>query len=271
MKIKGKNVLITGAAGGIGKALAMEFAWRGADVFLSDINESGLHKICSHIETMGRQCHIRQTDITQKDQVKEMIDDAIRRMGHVDILINNAGVTVIGELKDVSLDDWEWIMGVNLWGPIYGIHHILPHMVERRQGHIVNMGSMGGLTAVPANGTYNVTKFGLTGLSEALRAEMLKHNIRVTLICPGFLSSSDAFEKRGRIRGFTKFEPGSLVKGKVMPVTKAAARFADAVENDQFLVTTGFIGQVYYGIKRFFPWFYHRMGAKMAMDLEKWR
>lgn len=105
MRIKGKNVLITGAAGGIGKALAMEFAVRGANLFLSDINESGLQKLCIQIEAIERQCYFKQTDITQKDQVKEMTDDAIRRMGHVDILINNAGVTVIGEIKDVSLDD----------------------------------------------------------------------------------------------------------------------------------------------------------------------
>ncbi len=91
------------------------------------------------------------------------------------------------------------------------------------------------------------------------------------MICPGFLSSGEAFEKQGRIRGFNKFTPGAFAKGNVMPVEKAAARFADAVEKDQFLVTTGFIGPIYYSIKRFFPWLYYRMGVKIAKDLEKWR
>jgi NADP-dependent 3-hydroxy acid dehydrogenase YdfG len=95
MEIRGKKVLITGAAGGIGKALAMELADRGAELFLSDINDTSLHQIRHHIESMGRKCHITQTDISQKDRVKEMIDDAVDRMGHVDILINNAGVTII--------------------------------------------------------------------------------------------------------------------------------------------------------------------------------
>jgi len=270
MKIRGKKVLITGAAGGIGKALAMELAARGADLFLSDVNDTGLHPIRHQIESLGRTCHIAQTDISRKDRVKEMIDDAVDRMGQVDILINNAGVTIIGEIRHVPLEDWEWIMGVNLWGPIYTVHYILPHMLERQQGHIVNMGSMGGLTAVPANGTYNVTKFGLAGFSEVLRAELKKHNIRVTLICPGFLSSGEEFEKRGRVRGFKKFKPGAFAKGGSMSVDKAAKRFADAIEKDQFLVTTGIIGPFYYGIKRIFPWLYYRIGEKIAVDLEKW-
>lgn len=271
MEIKGKTILITGAAGGIGKALAMELAARGGDLFLSDINDAGLRQIRHQIESLGRKCHITQTDISQRVRVKEMIDDAVDRMGHVDILINNAGVTIIGEIRDVPLEDWEWIMGVNLWGPIFTVHYILPHMMERQQGHIVNMGSMGGLTAVPANGTYNVTKFGLTGFSEVLRAELQKHNIRVTLICPGFTSSSTEFEKRGRVRGFKNFKPGAFAKGGVMAVDKAAKRFADAIEKDQFLVTTGIVGPLYFGIKRIFPWLYHRIGERMAADLEKWR
>jgi len=271
MKVKGKKILITGAAGGIGKEMAMEFARRGADLFLSDINEAGLRQIRDQIESIGRKCYIARTDITRKDQVKEMIDDAMDQMEHVDVLVNNAGVTVISEIKDALLEDWEWIVGINLWGPIYGVHYILPHMIKRQQGHIVNMGSMGGLTALPANGSYNVTKFGITGFSEVLRAELKKHHINVTLICPGFLSCGEDFEKHGRVRGFKKFKPGAFAKGGVMPVTKAASRFVGAIEKEKFMVTTGFIGYLYYGIKRFFPWLYYRISEKMATDLEKWR
>jgi NADP-dependent 3-hydroxy acid dehydrogenase YdfG len=265
MRISGANVLITGGAGGIGKAMALEFARQGADLFLSDTNEEGLQPIRGEIESLGRQCHLARTDVSRKEQVKEMIDAAVEQMGHVDILVNNAGVTVISEIKDEPLEDWEWIVGINLWGQIYGVHYILP------QGHIVNMGSMCGLNAVPANGSYCVTKFGITALSETLRAELSKHNIRVTLICPGFLSCGEDFESRGRIRGLSKFKPGGFAKGGVMSVEKAAARFVRGVEKDQFLVTTGLIGPVFNKIKSLFPWLYHKVGEGMAADLEKWR
>ena len=220
---------------------------------------------------MGNQCHMVHADISQKDQVKEMIDLAIDRMGHVDILVNNAGVTVISEVKDELIEDWEWIIGINLWGPIYGVHYMLPHMLERKQGHIVNMASIGGLTAVPGNGSYNVSKFGIVGFSEVLRAELKKYNVAVTLICPGFLSCGEAFEKRGRVRGLAKFRPGAFAKGSVMPVDKAALKFVQAIEKEKFLVTTGIIGPLFYIIKRFFPRLYYRIGDQMAADLANWR
>jgi short-subunit dehydrogenase len=271
MDIKGRTVLITGGASGIGKALATEFAYQEADLFLADIDEERLDHTCKQIETIGRQCKSKTADVSRKEQVKAMVDSAIMQLGHIDILINNAGVTVVSEVKDKSIEDWEWIIGINLWGPIYGVHYVLPHMIKRKSGHIVNMASIGGLTAVPGNGSYNVTKFGLVGFSEALRAELKSYNIGVTLICPGFMSCSTTFEKNARVRGFTRYKPGDFAKGKVLPVEDAARKFVRAIKKEKFLVTTGLIGPTYFYIKRFWPWLYYRIGDRMASDLEKWK
>jgi NAD(P)-dependent dehydrogenase (short-subunit alcohol dehydrogenase family) len=251
--------------------MAIEFARRGADVFLSDINEIGLDETCEQVRSLGRQCHGAFADISKKEEVKAMVDKAISDMGAVDILVNNAGVTVIGEIKDVTIEDWDWIIGINLWGPIYGVQYMLPHMLERKKGHIVNMASMGGLMGIPSNGLYSVTKFGIVGFSETLRAELRKHNIGVTLICPSFLSSGKDFEARGRVRGLPKFKPGGFAKGAVMPVEQAARKFVDAIKKDRFLVTTGHMASFMYRVKTTLPWLYRRMTDRMAADLEKLR
>jgi NADP-dependent 3-hydroxy acid dehydrogenase YdfG len=269
MDINGKTVLITGAANGIGAALALEFAQRGADLFLTDVDREGLARTQKGVEATGRACQTQLTDVSDKTQVEQMVGAAIAEYGHVDILINNAGVTLLGETRDYSLNDWEWIVGVNLWGPIYGVHYVLPHMLRRKKGHIVNIASAGGLLGVPGNGAYAATKFGIVGFSEVLRAEVKQHGVEVTVICPAGIDTE--FEQHARVREWRRFQPGEFVKGRKLSPAELARRVARAVEANRFIVLTGFGARLFYLVKRLAPSLYRRLQLKLAEDLSRLR
>ena len=128
-----KIAVVTGAASGIGQATAIEFADKGADVVVSDVNEAGLAETVSAIEAKGRKAMALGVDVSKPEQIEGMINKTIDTFGRIDILMNNAGVGLSGEMRHLSLQDWEWIMGINLWGPIYGIHFALPHMVKQKE------------------------------------------------------------------------------------------------------------------------------------------
>ncbi len=182
-----KSVLVTGAASGIGRATALAFAAEGANLIIADINEEGLKSAAKEIERLGRRAICARTDVSKPDDVAALAQVAIKDGGGVDVLMNNAGVGLGTLIRDMEPADWEWIMGINLWGAIYMIYHLLPQMIERGSGHIINLASGAGLVAIPVLGAYSTTKFALVGLSGALRAELAHHNIGVSVVCPGII------------------------------------------------------------------------------------
>ncbi len=182
-----KSVLVTGAASGIGRATALAFAAEGANLIIADINEEGLKSVAEEIERLGRSALWVRTDVSRPDEVAALAQISIKEAGGVDVLMNNAGVGLVALIRDMDLADWEWILGINLWGAIYMIYHLLPQMIERGSGHIINLASGAGLVATPILGAYSTTKFALVGLSEAMRAELAVHNIGVSVVCPGVI------------------------------------------------------------------------------------
>jgi NAD(P)-dependent dehydrogenase (short-subunit alcohol dehydrogenase family) len=188
MDINGKVVVITGAASGIGREMALAFARRGAKLAIADINTEGLLKVEEELTSLAGKVYSYEVDVAVAEQVKDFCDNVYRDMGQVNVLCNNAGVAVAGFLEDLTVEDWQWIMGINLMGVVYGCHFFYPRMIEQGGGgHIVNTASAAGL--IPASGTvaYSTTKFGVVGLSETLRAEAALHGIGVTAVCPGFV------------------------------------------------------------------------------------
>ena len=185
MEIEGKVAVLTGAASGIGKATAVALAQGGADVVLADVNDERLAEVKGEIEVLGCRVLTVHTDVSKLEAVQSLFDQSISEMGRVDILMNNAGVHLSGPVDKVSIDDWEWIIGINLWSVIYGVHIFLPHMLERGSGHIVNTASIAGLIgwkdpAIP----YTATKFAIVGISEGLAAYLKNKGVGVTVICP---------------------------------------------------------------------------------------
>lgn len=198
-----KTVVVTGAASGIGREIAGAFARRGADLALADINEEGLLQVKGELESQGCKVYIQVVDISQAQQVEDFRDRVYREMGRVDVLCNNAGISIGGGVEYMSLEDWEEIVGVNLWGVIHGCHYFYPRMIEQGGGgHIVNTSSIGGLTPFPSLAAYCCTKHGVVGLSETLRAEAALHGIGVSVICPGPIATDIA--KTGKMVSWSK-------------------------------------------------------------------
>jgi NAD(P)-dependent dehydrogenase (short-subunit alcohol dehydrogenase family) len=190
MDFGGKTVVVTGAASGIGREVAKAFARRGAQIAAADINEEGLRSLFSELETKGARVYTQLVDIANPPQVADFCSKVYAEMGRVDVLCNNAGVACAGYLEDLSLEDWEWITGINLMGVIYGCHYFYPRMIEQGGGgHILNIASLAGLFPAGGSVPYSTTKFAVVGFSETLRAEAAFHNIGVSAICPSFVMS----------------------------------------------------------------------------------
>ena len=267
--LKNKIAVVTGAASGIGQATALEFADKGADLVVTDINEEGLVGTVSAIEGKGRKAMALGVDVSKPDQVEGMVNKTVETFGRIDIMMNNAGVGLSGEMRHLSLKDWEWIVGINLWGPIYGIHFALPHMLKQRSGHIVNVASSAGLIASPGMSAYTTTKFGIVGLSEVLKNELSRFGIGVTVVCPGFVRTNifDATETRGfKDEAATKDLPSWLGISK----EACAKDILRAVQKNKFLIIPGPEMKVVYSFKRFAPFLYHGFNKLMGKQIEKW-
>jgi len=251
-ELEGKKVLVTGAAGGIGREAALAFAREGSTLLLSDIDASGLEELAGELRGMGVECRTYTIDVTEWEQVEEMAEQVKNEFCGLDVLLNVAGVFVWADFVDTSLEDWEWILGVNLWGPIHTIKAFLPGMMERNGGHIVNVASAGGLYAQFSVGAYCASKFALVGLGEALIQELREHNISVTTVCPG--STRTPIFEHIRVSGLNRDKLRRVFNiMNRMPAGKTAAMIVKAVKRDRALVVTTLLGRMLYYMKKISP------------------
>jgi NAD(P)-dependent dehydrogenase (short-subunit alcohol dehydrogenase family) len=184
----GRVVAVTGAGSGIGRALAVDLAARGALLALSDIDPEGLHDTVDRVKAAGvREVRGDVVDVADRSAVEEWAAAVVERFGRVNVLVNNAGVAVTGDFGDVSPEDMEWIVGVNFWGTVHGTRVFLPHLIASGEGHIVVMSSLFGLMAVPGQSLYIATKFAVRGLAESLREELVVSGapVGLTVVHPG--------------------------------------------------------------------------------------
>ena len=188
--LSGKTVLVTGAASGIGKETALAFARRGAALVICDMNETGLAETAAQIRALGRDVFAQRVDVASPDAMREFAAAVHARTDAVDILMNNAGVGLGASFLDTDLKDWDWIVGINLKGVIYGCHFFIPPMVARHQGgHVINVASAAAFVASEPLAAYSTTKYAVLGLSEALRDELRRYGIGVTAVCPGIINT----------------------------------------------------------------------------------
>jgi short-subunit dehydrogenase len=193
--------VVTGAGSGIGRSFAMELAKRGGTIVCADINLDAAKETVSLIESgTSAKAFAVQCDVGVKEQVKELSEQAEKLMNHpVSLIINNAGVGLGGKFDEVSLEDWQWCMHVNLWGVIHGCHYFVPQFKQQGYGAIINVASAAGYTAAPEMTAYNVTKSSVLALSETLSAELHGDNIRVNVLCPTLVPTN--IMKNGRLPG----------------------------------------------------------------------
>ncbi len=198
--LHGKTAVVTGAASGIGKATALALAKRGADLVVCDVDETGLAATAAAIEALGRNVFFRRVDVASRAQMQEFAAAVHERVPAVDLLINNAGVGLGASFRDTTLEDWDWIVSINLMGVVHGCHFFLPPMIARGHGgHVVNVSSAAGYVATEPLCAYATTKFAVLGLSEALREELERHRIGVTAVCPGIINTP--ITRTARLRG----------------------------------------------------------------------
>lgn len=183
----GRKCLVTGAASGIGRATALAAAREGAILFLTDINDAGLQDVVGEIEAAGGVvARSRALDIADIDAVRAFAEAIHRDHGSLDIVMNVAGISLWGEVADLTHDHWRQVVEIDLMGPIHVIECFIPPMVAAgRGGHLVNVSSAAGLFGLPWHAAYSAAKFGLRGVSEVLRFDLARHGIGVSLVCPG--------------------------------------------------------------------------------------
>lgn len=258
---QGCRVCITGAASGIGRATAMAFARRGALLFITDINETGLEET-SRIATEagGTVALCSAFDISDYEAVITFAAAIHEQHGPLDILINNAGIALFSLVENMTHEHWKRIIDVDLWGPIHGIECFLPEMIRARKGHVVSVSSTAGLIGLPWHAAYSTAKFGLVGLSEVLRYDLRQHNVGVTVVCPGAVKTpiqqsvtilgADRNSERAR-KVEARFSRHAIEPEKVAEMIVAA------VEKNRFLViTSGDIKMLYFLKRRFHPAFH---------------
>ncbi len=192
-------VVITGAASGIGRALAVNCARRGSRLALSDVDDAGLAETVDLAEAAGaREVHSSHLDVADRAAFAAYAATVAQHFGRVNVVVNNAGVALSGDLNDLEYDDMDWITGINFWGVVHGTKEFLPHLIDSGDGHVVNLSSLFGLVAMPGQSMYNAAKFAVRGMTEALREEMLiaGHPVGVTCVHPGGIKTAIARNAR---------------------------------------------------------------------------
>jgi NADP-dependent 3-hydroxy acid dehydrogenase YdfG len=205
--ISDKIIVVTGASSGLGEATARLLSAQGATVVLGARRADRLQVLVKELEGAGGKALALVTDVTQRQQVKDLVDTAVKTYGRIDVMINNAGLMPQAPLEQLKVDEWDRMIDVNLKGVTYGIAAALPHMQRQQSGHFVNVSSVAGHRVGPGFAVYAATKFAVRALSEGLRQEVKPYNIRTTVISPGAVATelvntvSDP-EAAERLRGF---------------------------------------------------------------------
>jgi NAD(P)-dependent dehydrogenase (short-subunit alcohol dehydrogenase family) len=248
--VEGKVAVVTGAASGIGLALATRFAESGMKVVLADVERDALAAATRTLQGAGHAVLAVPTDVSRGEDVEALAARTVAEFGGVHLLCNNAGVSVAGPLWEHSVRDWEWVLGVNLWGVIHGVRVFVPIMLgQDAEGHVVNTASVAGLTSFPMIGVYNVTKHAVVTLSETLARDLdvAGARVKVSVLCPGFVQTQILDSDRNRPERMGRDErprPAEVEDGiraliaAGMPPAEVAGRVLDAVRAEQFYVLT---------------------------------
>ena len=265
-KLEGRVAVVTGAATGIGRATAIELARRGCDVALvTRKNAAGLESTAAEIESMGRSATTHMADVTDRDAMSSLPDAIEHTHGKIHILVNNAGVTLMGDFQDQTFENMDWIIDINLWGVLNGTKVFLPALLRQDWGHVCNISSLQGILPLTTQTTYTATKFAVRGFSEALRGELSPHNIGVSAVFPGLVKTEvvNAARTQGADQERAQKNLARFVEKYALDADSCAKKVVDGIEKNRArtLVTSS---TVFFDLmKRLMPTLTDRMVARM--------
>jgi NAD(P)-dependent dehydrogenase (short-subunit alcohol dehydrogenase family) len=241
--LRGKTSVVTGGASGIGRALALRFAREGANVVVADLDDGGMECVAAEARGLGVKALTVRTDVSELAQVQALAARSFETFGAVHVLCNNAGVAAWGGLESATHRDWQWVLGVNLWGVIHGVEAFVPRMIARGEpAHIVNTASMAGLVASKGLGVYNTSKYAVVGLSETLAKDLKAYRIGVSVLCPMGVQTRIRESERNRPAALRNErtsggEPVELI-GRYLGPEAVADMVLDAIRRNELYVIT---------------------------------
>ena len=247
------RAVVTGAGSGLGRALALDLAQRGASLIISDINPSSAEETAELVRQQQARAEAVVCDVTDRNAVFGLVEETEKRLGGIDLIANNAGVAVGGPFDEISIEDWRWTVDINLWGVIYGCQAAIPKMRAQGHGYILNVASAAGLLTPPSMSPYNVTKAAVVSLSETLFAEFRTRGINVAVLCPTFFRTNLISGVRGAT---TKKEDAQVIRWMERSKVQApgvAKSAIDSVRDGKLYVQPMRDGRLAWRLKRASP------------------
>ena len=234
-QLKDRTAVVTGAGSGIGRAVSLLLAKEGCRLAIADINHVGLEETKQQIEALGRPVSTHIVDVSDKARMQAFVGEVVAAHGGVQVLVNNAGVAVAKSFADHTVEDFEWLMGINFWGVVYGCKFFLPELQKSEESHIVNISSLFGLVGVPLQTSYCASKFAVRGFSEALRIELATSNVGVTSVHPGGIATNIAASSRHNEDAESEALHQRSVKlfKNMMPASGAALRILKGIQKNK--------------------------------------
>lgn len=266
-KLSNRVAVVTGAASGIGHATAVELARRGCDVALvTRKNVEGLERTADEVRALGRKASTHMADVGDRAAMAKLPAEVEAAHGHVHILVNNAGVTLMGEFEEVSLESMDWIININLWGVLHGTKFFLPLIRREKWGHVCSISSLQGLLALTSQTTYSATKFAVRGFSEALRGELAPHNIGVSVVFPGIIKTDVVGAARAEGEAALKLQRnlGKFISKYAMEPSVCARQIVDGIEKNRARTLVTGSARIADVLKRVMPSTVDALAARMT-------
>ena len=260
-KFDGMVAVVTGGGSGIGQALAVQLAKMGCHLALVDVNRKGMQETRRKIDNKAVKVTQHVADVSDERAMEELAQEVIAKHGRVNLLFNNAGITYAKRFEAHTLKDWERIIGINIWGMIYGCHFFLPHLKQQAgRAHIVNLSSMVAFVGPPEQSSYAATKSAIKGFSESLWAELHGDGVGVTVVHPGAIRTNIMAEALKSAEDKEAFARTKAIVDKIaMPVDKAAKKILKAVRQDRMRVVVGTDAALFESAKRVLPEHIHKL------------
>jgi NAD(P)-dependent dehydrogenase (short-subunit alcohol dehydrogenase family) len=268
-QFKDKVAIVTGGGSGIGQALCQELGQGGSIVVVASLHDDHTKRVASAITQNGGRAHAVPVDVSNEEEVRQLIDGTVSEYERLDYLFNNAGISIFGDARDLTLEQWRRVLEVNLYDVLYGIVMAYPIMVRQGSGHIVNVASSAGLYPGPIEVPYCTSKYAIVGLSLSLRVEGADLGVRVSVVCPGYVRTN--IFQTATVINVPPEHRGAMTPRKMMDASKAAPTILGGVSRNQAIIAFPAGVRLVWRLYRLSPRLMDRLMLYAIRDFRKYR